>query len=65
MAVRRRISINLSDDEYKALNSLANQHRVSMAWLGRHAVVEFIERYRNEEMQLPLAIQNTNRRSAP
>lgn len=65
MTARRRISLNLSDTEYKVLNALAIRHGVSMAWLGRRALVEFIERYRNEELQLPLGIQNTNRRSAP
>lgn len=63
MTARRRISLNLSETEYKVLNALANRHGVSMAWLGRRALVEFIERYRNEELQLPLDIQT--KRSAP
>lgn len=59
----RRISVNLSEAEYKSLNSIANRYRVSMAWLGRHAILDFIERYRTEELQLPLDLSK-NRRTA-
>lgn len=34
-----------------------------MAWLGRHAILDFIERYRTEELQLPLDLSK-NRRTA-
>ena len=30
-----------------------------MAWLVRHAVTEFLDRYRNEDLQLPLRLTAT------
>ena len=35
---------------------MANKYLVSMAWLGRQAIRDFLERYRVEELQLPLAL---------
>ena len=32
------------------------EHRVSLAWLGRKAVTEFLERFGQEELQLPLIL---------
>jgi hypothetical protein len=34
-----------------------------MAWLGRQAISEFIERYRNEELQLPLVLSSSKKAS--
>ena len=45
------------------LSALANKHRVSLAWLGRKAIIEFLERIEEEEKQLPL-ILSWERRSA-
>jgi len=50
--IRQRLSINLPDDEYAALSALAEKNNLSMAWLGRKAVLEFLDRYRDK--QLPL-----------
>lgn len=54
MGAKPRISIGLSEQEYRELSALAEKHRISLAWLGRQAVVEFLERYRDRELQLPL-----------
>ena len=35
---------------------MADKHDVSHAWLGRQALLEFISRYRNEQLHLPLRI---------
>jgi len=56
MASKHRITVNLSEAEYNDLSSLSESQRVSMAWLGREAISEFLERYRREELQLPLAL---------
>lgn len=54
MAQNHRISVGLSSTEHTELRSLSEKHRVSVAWLGRHAIVEFLERHRNREFQIPL-----------
>lgn len=54
MAQNHRISVGLSNAEHNELRSLSAKHRVSVAWLGRQAIVEFLERYRSREFQIPL-----------
>ena len=57
MAAKTRFSVALNVNEYAELATLAERHRVSMAWLVRNAVAEFLDRYRDEEdVQLPLRI---------
>ena len=56
MASKYRVSVNLADNEYHELLALAEKHQVSMAWLGRQAIQEFLSRYRQEELQLPLTL---------
>lgn len=56
MAAKPRISISLPEQEYRELSALAEKHRISLAWLGQQAVHEFLERYRDRELQLPLTM---------
>lgn len=56
MAAKHRLTVNLSDREYRELSALSEQHRVSLAWLGRQAIIEFLEHHQNEALQLPLSI---------
>ena len=56
MATRPRISISVSEQEYTELSALAEKHRISLAWLGRRAIAEFLERYRERSLQLPLTL---------
>jgi len=56
MAAKTRFSAALDEQEYAELAAMAEKHRVSMAWLVRHAVREFLERYRSEDLQLPLRL---------
>ena len=42
--------------ELNELLSLKDRHHVSLAWLGRQAIVEFIVKYREEHVQLPLKL---------
>ena len=59
-----RISVGLSDKEHTELQALSEKHRVSLAWLGRQAIGEFLERYRNRELQLPLTLERTERKAS-
>lgn len=58
---KTRFSVALDNHEYDELAIMAERHRVSMAWLVRNAVGEFLSRYRHEDRQLPLLL--TTRRS--
>jgi len=50
----RRVSVGLSAGEYKELSALAEELNVSMAWLSRKAIVEFLQDSRTHELQLTL-----------
>jgi len=41
-----RITVSLPDKEHAALAALAQRHDVSLSWLTRKAVVEFLRRHR-------------------
>jgi hypothetical protein len=53
---RPRLSVSLSESETRELLALKERHDVSMAWIGRQAILEFIEKYTNETVQLPLRL---------
>ena len=53
---KNRLSVSVTDSELAELLSLKDRHRVSIAWLGRQAIVEFIAKYREEHVQLPLKL---------
>ena len=57
MPQNHRISVGLSDAEHTELRALSAKHRVSVAWLGRQAILEFLERCRSNEFQMPLGWQ--------
>ena len=59
MAAKTRFSVALDEQEYAELSSMAEKHRVSMAWLVRHAVTEFLEQHHSEEPHLPLRLTGT------
>lgn len=53
MVAKHRITINLDDKEYKALQHIAQAADRSLAWLGRQAICNFIEkRQRNKDIPL-------------
>ncbi len=56
MAAKTRFSVALDDREYATLAAMAEEHRISMAWLVRQAVADFLERHRNEDTRLPLRL---------
>ena len=52
--IKQRLTVNLADEDYRELAVLAGRNNLSMAWLGRKAVLELLERYRENPHQLPL-----------
>ena len=55
------MTINLEDREYAELAALSDKHRVSLAWLGRQAIIEFLERRETDDLQLPLNLSSERR----
>ena len=65
MAAKTRFSVALDDGEYAELLDPADKHRISMAWIVRRAVAEFLERCRHEQQRpLRLPAAPTDRGSA-
>jgi hypothetical protein len=58
---KHRISISLADDEYTELSDAAATSRVSMAWLARQALIEFLERQRHKRAPAPIPVQKLRR----
>lgn len=51
-----RVTVSVDDRDYEQLAALAEEHRVSLAWLVRYAVSDFLVRYREDQLQLPLEL---------
>lgn len=51
-----RISVTISDHDHKLLSAFAREHSVSLAWIARQALTEFITHHVHEGMQLPLRL---------
>jgi hypothetical protein len=51
---KHRVPANLTNAEFSELAAMAEKYDVSLAWLTRKAILEFIDRYRSEQLQLPL-----------
>lgn len=62
MPSKHRVSLNLSPEEHRELDALAKKARISKAWLGRQAIIEFLDRYRDRDLQLPLDLATPRRR---
>ena len=52
---KERVTVNLDTVEYRELQGLAKEHNVSMAWLGRKAIVLLLEQSKQRELPFPLA----------
>lgn len=46
MSAKNRVTINLDDDEYAALQMIAERTDRSLSWLGRKAVSDFVHNER-------------------
>lgn len=64
MPSKHRISLNLAPEEYREVTAMAENARVSKAWIGRQALIEFLERYRSHDLQIPLDLVRTSQRES-
>ena len=55
---KHRIAINLDDQEFSELDAMADRHDVSLSWIGRQAVLEFLSRHKDQQLPLPLRIES-------
>lgn len=60
-----RVTVSLTPGEHAALCALATRARVSLSWMIRQAITEFLERQRDEVGQLPLHLRRSQRRPNP
>ncbi len=58
---KHRIAVSLTDSEFAELAAMADKYDVSLAWLGRQGILEFIARYRVEQLRLPLRRESSGR----
>ena len=49
-----RVTVSVDERDYEQLTTLAEEYRVSLAWLVRWAVADLLERYRQDQLELPL-----------
>lgn len=56
VAARNHLTVNLEDRECAKLATLSDKHRVSLGWLGRQAIIDFLERRESEDLQPPLIL---------
>ena len=57
-----RVTVSVDERDYEQVSALAEEHRVSLAWLIRYAVSELLERHRDDQLQLPLELTAGSRR---
>lgn len=55
---KHRIAINLEHQEFYELDAMAERHDVSLSWIGRQAVLEFLSRYKDQQLSLPLRLES-------
>jgi hypothetical protein len=60
-----RVTVSVDERDYEQLALLADEHRVSLAWLVRYAVADFLERYRQDQLELPLELTKGSRSRRP
>ena len=51
-----RITVSVATDDHSRLTELAEQYDVSVSWLVRHSVGEFLDRVSNGDGQLSLPL---------
>ena len=57
-----RVTVSVDERDYEELSTLAEEHRVSLAWLVRYAVSDLLDRHRHDQLQLPLELTSADRR---
>ena len=61
VAVTHRITINLEETEYEKLSALSSKNRVSLAWLGRQAIIDLLDNHDNGQLALPIVMREENK----
>lgn len=56
-----RITVSLPDKEHAALAALARKNDVSLSWLTRKAVIEFLQRHAKGSAPLPLDLPSRDK----
>jgi hypothetical protein len=56
-----RVTVSVDERDYEQLSTLAEDYRVSLAWLVRYAVSDFLARYREDQLELPLELTTRHR----
>jgi len=54
-----RTTVSLSEEQHKQLQALADAHSLSIAWVIRQAVGEFLDKVAKEQNYTPLASKPT------
>ena len=57
-----RVTVSVDERDYEQLTALAEEYRVSLAWLVRWAVSDLLERYRQDQLELPLEPESRRQR---
>ncbi len=52
-----RLTVSLTDGDHTALSAIAERCNVSMSWVTRQAITEFLEHHKETEIQLPLNLK--------
>lgn len=60
MSAKHRITVNLEDAEYEALQRIADASDRSLAWLGRKAICDFLEKKERAETPLLAGLAKAN-----
>jgi len=50
--LKSRISVSFSLDQFRALSAMARTNGVSKAWIVRHAVREFVDAHKDQQLRL-------------
>ncbi len=50
MVTKNRITINLDESRYQRLTQLSNELDVSLAWLGRKALTDLLDKYCRDDI---------------
>ncbi|MCY3821394.1 MAG: ribbon-helix-helix protein, CopG family [Gammaproteobacteria bacterium] len=61
MPSKHRVTVSLSPEDHRALAMLSEKSRVSQAWIARQALSEFLERHRDDQLQLPFELSTSLR----
>ncbi|MYE23208.1 MAG: CopG family transcriptional regulator [Gammaproteobacteria bacterium] len=61
MTTKERLTVNIDPAQFEQLQRLAEQHAVSLAWLGRHAIARLLAA-ENIQAELPFPPVQANQR---